>query len=180
MLIDAERSTLFVLDLQTRMIPAIADHEALIQNVLWLTRVAQKIGVPVAATEQYPKGLGPLIPAVRKLLEEAAIASKNHFSAVTAQCLAGLPGHDRAQAVIVGAEAHVCVLQTALEMLEDGKEVYVVADCVGSRRHADRDIALTRMRDEGIRVVTREMVAFEWLAVADTALFRDVNREFLR
>jgi nicotinamidase-related amidase len=180
MLIDAERSTLFVLDLQSKMVPALAEHEALIGNVLWLIRVARKIGVPVAATEQYPKGLGPLVPAVRKLLDAAAIAPKSHFSAVTAQCLANLPGHDRAQAVIVGAEAHVCVLQTALEMLEDGKEVYVVADCVGSRRHADRDFALTRMRDEGIRVVTREMVVFEWLALADTTLFREVNREFLR
>jgi nicotinamidase-related amidase len=180
MLIDAERSTLFVLDLQARMVPAIAEHEALIANVLWLMCVAQKIGVPVAATEQYPKGLGPLLPVLRKMLAESAIAPKNHFSAVTARCLGNLPGHDRPQAVIVGAEAHVCVLQTALEMLEEGKEVYVVADCVGSRRHADRDMALTRMRDEGIRVVTREMVVFEWLAVADTALFRDVNREFLR
>ena len=91
---------------------------------------------------------------------------------MAAQCLAGLPGHDRAQVVVVGAEAHVCVMQTSLELLEDGKEVYVVADAIASRRAADRDIALTRMRDEGIRVVTREMVAFEWLGEAGTPLFR--------
>jgi len=74
----------------------------------------------------------------------------------------------------------VCVLQTSLELLEDGKEVYVVADAVASRRPADRDVALTRMRDEGIRVVTREMVAFEWLNVAGTPLFSEVNREFFK
>jgi nicotinamidase-related amidase len=180
MLIDAERSTLLVLDVQTKMVPALAAHEELVANVQWLIEAARKIGVPVAATEQYAKGLGPLVPAVRKLLAEGAIAAKNHFSAVAAQCLAALPGLDRAQVVVIGCEAHVCVLQTALELLEDGKEVYVVADCVGSRRAVDREAALTRMRDEGVRVVTREMVVFEWLAVADTTLFRDVNRSFLR
>src|SRR5664279_1218665 len=172
MLIDAERSSLLVLDVQTRMVPAITGHEELVANVLWLIGAARKIGVPVAATEQYAKGLGPLVPSVRKLIPQGAIAAKNHFSAVAAQCLAALSGLDRAQVVVVGCEAHVCVLQTALELLEDGKEVYVVADCVGSRHPIDRDTALTRMRDDGVRVVTREMVVFEWLAVADTALFR--------
>ena len=109
-----------------------------------------------------------------------AIASKNHFSCVAAQCLAGLPGNDRAQMVLIGAETHVCVLQSALELLEDGKEVFVVADAVGSRRPFDRDMALLRMREEGVRIVTREMVVFEWLGEAGTALFNEVNKEFLR
>jgi nicotinamidase-related amidase len=180
MLIDAERSVLLVVDLQTKLVPALADHEQLVANVVWLIRVAQKIGVPIAATEQYPKGLGPLVPKVRKLLPPEAIVAKNHFSAVAAQCLGALPGHDRAQVVVVGAEAHVCVLQTSLELLEDGKEVYVVADALGARHPADCQVALTRMRDEGIRVVTREMVAFEWLALAATPLFGEINKEFFK
>lgn len=180
MLIDAERSTLLVVDLQVKMVPAIADHETVVANVTWLIRAAQKIGVPVAALEQYPKGLGPVVPAVRELIPAGAIASKNHFSCVAAQCLAGLPGSDRAQMVLIGAETHVCVLQSALELLEDGKDVFVVADAVGSRRPFDRDMALLRMREEGVRIVTREMVVFEWLGEAGTPLFRDINREFLR
>lgn len=180
MLIDAERSSLLVIDLQTKLVPALADHEQVVANVVWLIRIAQKIGVPIAATEQYAKGLGPLVPNVRKLIPANAIGAKNHFSAVAAKCLAPLPGHDRAQVVVVGAEAHVCVLQTSLELLEDGKEVYVVADALGSRRSVDREVALTRMRDEGIRIVTREMVAFEWLAVAATPQFREINREFFK
>ena len=180
MLIDAERSLLLVIDLQTKLVPALADAEQVIANAVWLVRIAQKLGIPVAGTEQYPKGLGPLVPKLRKLLPAGSIASKNHFSAVAAQCLAALPGHDSAQVVVVGAEAHVCVLQTSLELLEDGREVYVVADAVASRHPADRAIALTRMRDEGIRVVTREMVAFEWLAVAATPLFREINEEFFK
>jgi len=180
MLIDAERSALLIVDLQTKLLPALADHERLLANALWLIGVAQKIGVPIAATEHYPKGLGPLTPKVRKLLPADAVATKNHFSAVAAKCLAQLPGQDRAQVVVVGAEAHVCVLQTSLELLEDGKEVYVVADAVASRNALDREVALTRMRDEGIRVVTREMVCFEWLGEAATPLFSEINREFFK
>jgi nicotinamidase-related amidase len=180
MLIDAERSALLVIDVQTKLVPVLADRDALVANIVWLMQIAQKIGVPVAATEQYPKGLGPLSPKIRKLLAPEAIGTKNHFSAVAAECLGSLPGHDRAQVVVVGAEAHVCVLQTSLDLLEDGKEVYVVADATSARHPADRQVALTRMRDEGIRVVTREMVAFEWLAVADTALFREINSGFFK
>lgn len=180
MLIDAERSALLVVDMQTRLVPVLADQEQVLANVEWLIRIAQRIGVPVAATEQYAKGLGPLVPTLRKLLPAGAIGAKNHFSAVTAKCLAPLPGLDRAQVVVVGAEAHVCVLQTSLELLEDGKEVYVVADAIAARHSLDRDVALTRMRGEGIRVVTREMVAFEWLAEAAIPTFREINREFFK
>jgi nicotinamidase-related amidase len=179
-LIDVARSTLLVVDLQTRMVPALADHDTLIFNATWLIRAAQKLGVPVAAVEQYPQGLGPLVPAVRELLPAASIAAKNHFSCVAARCLYGLPGSERAQMVVLGAETHVCVLQSALGLLAEGKEVFVVADATASRRALDRDVALARMRDEGVRIVTREMVVFEWLREAGTPLFREINKEFLR
>ncbi len=180
MLIDAPRSMLLVLDMQERMLPAIHDHAHVTENVVWLIRAAQKIGVPVAAVEQYPKGLGRTTPAIKALLPKGAIAAKNHFSCVAARCLPPLPGADRPQIVIAGIETHVCLLQTALELMEEGKEVYVVADCVGSRRESDRELALARMRQEGARIVSREMVVFEWLGDADTPLFTDVSREFLK
>jgi nicotinamidase-related amidase len=179
-LIDAPRSQLLVIDLQDRLLPAIHDHEHLLRNVLWLIRAAQKIGVPVAAVEQYPKGLGRTVNGVRELLPDGALAAKLRFSAVAAECLPPLPGSERPQVVLVGIETHVCLLQTALELVEEGKEVYVVADAVGSRHVEDRDCALARMRQEGARIVTREMVVFEWLAEAGTPLFRAVSREFLR
>jgi nicotinamidase-related amidase len=178
MLIDAQRSMLLVVDLQERMVPAIPGHEEVIANAAWLVRVAQKLGVPVAATEQYAKGLGATVAPLRTLLPDDAIAGKTRFSCVAAKCLAPLPGNERPQVVVVGVEAHVCLMQTALELLEEGKEVYVVADCVASRRAFDRDVALDRLRQEGARIVTREMVAFEWLGEAATPLFREVSREF--
>jgi nicotinamidase-related amidase len=180
MLIDAARSTLLVVDLQAKMVPAVADPETVVANTVWLMRAAHKIGVPVAAVEHYPKGLGPLVPAVRDLLPAEAIGSKTDFSSVAANVLATLPGNDRQQYVIAGMETHVCVLQTALDLIADGKDVFVVADAVSSRRPYDRDIALSRMRDEGVRVVTREMVVFEWLADSRGPLFREVYQEFLR
>jgi len=180
MLMDAHRSQLLVIDMQERVLPAIHDHERVTANVGWLIGAARRIGVPVAATELYPKGLGRTVAAVKALLPDGAIAEKTHFSCAAAKCLSPLPGADRPQVVVAGVEAHVCVLQTALELLEEGKEVYVVADCVGSRRAADRDVALTRMRDEGVRVVTREMVVFEWLGEAGTPLFKAVSRDFLK
>ncbi len=180
MLIDAQRSQLLAIDLQEKMLPAVWGHGELLRDCEWMVRVAQKIGVPVAAIEQYPKGLGPVVAAIRDLLPDGAVAAKTRFSSVGAKCLGDLPGNDRAQVVIVGIEAHVCVLQTALDLYHEGKEVYVVADCISSRHEYDRDLAIARMRQEGVRIVSREMVAFEWLGEADTPLFRSMVKEFLK
>jgi nicotinamidase-related amidase len=180
MLIAADRSRLLVVDVQERLLPAIHEHQRLLENVLWLIRAARRLGVPVAAVEQYPQGLGGTVRAVRDLLPDDALAQKVRFSAVAARCLGDLPGADRTQVILVGIETHVCLLQTALDLIGDGRQVYVVADAVGSRRPGDRDLALARMRQEGARIVSREMVVFEWLREAGTALFREINRELLR
>ncbi len=180
MLIDAARSRLLVIDMQERLLPAIHDRDSVIANTGWLVRVAMRLGVPVAALEQYPKGLGRTEASLRALVPAEAIAAKVHFSGVAAHCLPNVPGNDRVQAVIAGVETHVCVLQTALDLAASGKSVFVVADCVGSRRASDRDLALARLRQEGVRIVSREMVAFEWLREAGTPLFREICREFLK
>jgi len=180
--LDRSRAAILIVDVQDRLTPAMPP-DALARVVKYgraLIETGKALGLPVLATEQYPKGLGRTVKGVRELLPDGAVAQKTHFSAVAAQCLGNLPGADRAQIVLVGTETHVCLLQTALELLEEGKEVYVVADAVGSRRVADRDVALARMRQEGARIVTREMVVFEWLAEAATPLFRDVSKAFLR
>ena len=84
------------------------------------------------------------------------------------------------QYVVCGMEAHVCVLQTVMELLAGGRQVFVVDEGVGSRREADKALALTRMRDAGASIVSREMVAFEWLRRSDSTLFREISRDFLR
>ena len=180
MLMSAENSSLLVIDVQDRLLRHVHGWQALLTNVIWLVRVAKRMGVPVMATEQYPKGLGHTTPELAKELPENAVAGKVHFSCAAAQCLPGLQGNERTQVVICGMESHVCVQQTALELRWQGKDVYVVGDSVGSRNPDDKAFALERMRGHGIEIVSREMVAFEWLRQAGTPLFKEISLEFLR
>lgn len=121
-----------------------------------------------------------MVPEIGARIEPDEIVEKIHFSAVTGGCLEALPDFSRRQIVLTGTETHVCVLQTALDLLALGKEVFVVAEAVGSRRLTDKELGLARLRQEGCRIVSREMVAFEWLGKAGTDLFRQISREFLR
>lgn len=180
MRIKAETSTLLIIDIQARLFPVIDDCQALADNALWLQQVARRIGVPVLLTEQYSKGLGQTIPVLRDAHEPAAIIEKLHFSAVSEGELFARPGGERPQFVVCGSEAHVCVLQTVLDLLAAGRRVFVVAEAVGSRRASDKALALARMQQAGASIVSREMVAFEWLEQAGSELFRDVSKAFIR
>lgn len=180
MLIRADHSMLLLIDLQERLAPAIRDIDAVLRHNLWLVAVAQRLAVPVAATVQYPAGLGPMVPTLTARIPVEDVVEKIHFSAVADGCLEALSGFSRRQVVLTGTEAHVCVLQTALDLLAIGKEVFVVAEAVGSRRPEDRELALERLRQEGCRIVSREMVAFEWLHKAGSDIFREISREYLR
>lgn len=180
MLISAENSSLLVVDVQDKLLHHVHDWQDLLQNVIWLVRVARRIGVPVLASEQYPKGLGHTTIELARELPDGVTAEKVHFSCAAACCLPGIPGSERPQVVICGMESHVCVMQTAIELREAGKAVFVVGDSVGSRSPSDKAFALERMRNHGIEIVSREMVAFEWLRKAGTPLFKEVSLEFLR
>jgi nicotinamidase-related amidase len=179
-LMRAETSALLVIDLQERLLPHIHDWQRVLGHVDWLVQVAQRLVVPVAATEQYPKGIGHTHADVAARLPAAATGEKIHFSCVAGNCLAGLPGMERPQVVVCGTEAHVCVLQTVLDLAAAGKQVFVVAEAVGSRDPAHKALALERMRAHGVQIVCREMVAFEWLGQAGTEQFRDISKNFLK
>ncbi|MDD3354073.1 hydrolase [Zoogloea sp.] len=180
MLMNIEKSVLLVVDVQERLLPAINDGAAVLANCIWLAGVARRLGVPVVVSEQYPSGLGPTASALKAALAEVHFVEKTHFSCVSDGCLEGTSVEDRRQIIVVGTEAHVCVQQTVLELRWQGKEVFVVADGVGSRKALDKELALQRMRAHGVEIVTREMVAFEWLKRSATDLFREVNRDFIR
>lgn len=179
-LISPEQSMLLHVDLQERLMPVISGGAEAVANAVWLTRIARRLNVPVGATVQYPQGLGPTVAALAELLAADETVEKIHFSAVREGCLERLKGIERAQIVVTGSETHVCVLQTVLDLHALGKQVFVVADAVGSRRPTDRGLALDRMRDAGVSVVSREMVAFEWLQRGATDSFREISREFIR
>lgn len=180
MLMQVKDSTLLVIDLQERLLPAIDGGATVVEQATWLVRLAQHLQVPVIASEQYPKGLGFTEPALRELLPAQGLREKIHFSATAGAGLFDLPGGERRQFVVCGAETHVCVLQTVFGLLAAGREVFVVDEAVGSRRPRDKALGLARMERAGAVIVSREMVAFEWLEQAGTELFREVSRTFIR
>lgn len=176
----AATSVLLIVDIQERLLPAIHAGEAAVVHSLWLVGVARRLGVPVLATEQYPQGLGHSVAALRQMLAAHELVEKEHFSAVSEGRLLQAPGADRQQWIVTGTEAHVCVQQTVLDLLAAGRQVYVVEEGVGSRQERDKQLALERMRQHGAQIVSREMVAFEWLQKSNTADFRAVLKEFIR
>lgn len=177
----APDSVLMLVDYQERLMPAIHDGAAVLDRAVFLARVARDLDVPVVATAQNPSRLGanmaPLPEYVAETVEkmtfggcgpdlDAALSRLDEVGAATGRT---------ADIVIGGCEAHVCLLQTALGLLSVGRRVWVVADACGSRRAADRDAALARLRHAGAGIVTAEMVAFEWLATAAHPCFRAVS-----
>lgn len=180
MLIKACESTLLVIDIQEKLFPAVLDNTSMAEHTGWLLQVAQRVGVPVLLTEQYSKGLGPTVAMLREGIEDVAIIEKLHFSAARDGELFKRPGGERKQFVVCGSETHVCVLQTVLDLLARGNQVFVVEEAVGSRRASDKALALARMQQAGASIVSREMVAFEWMEQAGTELFRSISREFIR
>ncbi|MDS4013565.1 MAG: isochorismatase family protein [Candidatus Accumulibacter sp.] len=181
MLMRIDHSVLLLVDLQERLLPAIDDAGSVVEASVWLTKLAGQLHVPVIATEQYPRGLGATLSELRACLPPTASrVEKIHFSALADGGVFRAAGGDRQQFVVAGTEAHVCVLQTVLDLLAAGRQVYVVEDAVGSRRSSDKALALARMRRHGADIVSREMVAFEWLQQAGSDIFRQVSRDFIR
>lgn len=177
MLMHADRSHLVIVDLQERLLPAIADAPAAVERTRILIAAAGQIGVPIALTEQYPKGIGHTVRAITDALPAtAAIHEKITFAASEDEGFRARIDHLRAtgrnQLVICGTEAHVCVMQTALGFKRLGYEVFVVGDAVASRDPASVAYARDRLMQAGCAWVNSEMVVFEWLERAGTDLFR--------
>lgn len=181
MLIQPNNSCLLVVDIQEKLAPAIQEHETILENACWLTDIANRLHIPVLASEQYPQGLGETLEPLRHRIPREQTFSKLAFACSDdSACADALQSLRSEQVVIIGMEAHVCVLQTAMRLEQEGRQVFVVRDCIGSRKAEDKSAALERLRDNGIEIVTREMVAFEWLRKAGTERFRQISREFLR
>ncbi|WGF90146.1 isochorismatase family protein [Marinivivus vitaminiproducens] len=173
MLIRAQDCLLLVIDIQTQLAKVMPALDPCLERILLLLEAAKTCDVPVMATEQYPKGLGPTLPAVAAYIDPADVTAKLAFGAV------GEPGfvealerHGRDTVVVIGMEAHVCVLQTALGLAGLGRHVVVVADAVQSRKEQSKALALERMRRAGVTVANAEMVVFEWLGRAGTPAFK--------
>ncbi|HZZ60051.1 MAG TPA: isochorismatase family protein [Roseiarcus sp.] len=168
--VDLRTSMLVVIDMQSRLIPAIDGAASIVANTRRLVDAAALLGAPALFTEQNPKGLGATVAELAP--DPSIVVPKMTFDASRSpEFLLRAPG-DRA-VVIVGCEAHVCVLQTALGLIDRGRRVFVVRDAIGSRRAESKEAAIARMARHDVEIVTTEMVVFEWLGTAEHPRFRE-------
>lgn len=164
---------LLVVDVQERLIVAIRDAQAIIRQIERLLDAARILEIPVLATEQYPKGLGPTVEPIAARLTEPPV-TKMRFSACVPEIQAKLDP-DRA-VVLVGIETHVCISQTASELVSAGFRVLLPRDGVGSRNRIDHETAVARMTGFGVTITTCEALLFEWLASADHPQFKAISK----
>jgi nicotinamidase-related amidase len=170
--LERDRTTLIVIDLQEGFRPAVGEFEAVARNAGIMVQAARILGMPVVATEQYPKGLGPTVPEVAEHLGDTAPLEKVVFSASRADGF-DLDGYD--QALVCGIEAHVCVEQTVQDLLDQDVEVHVAADAVTSRTALNRKLGVEKMERSGAWVTSTEMALFELVGRAGTDEFKRIQ-----
>ena len=190
MLLNKDDCQLVLIDYQEKLMPVIHEGNAVLQNALRLAKLAHRMRVPVFGTEHMPEKIGKLSQDLAALCK--ATLFKTHFSAcpeglielLTPKHSGGnarsLPKHlqkgdsqpERQSIILAGVEAHVCLLQTALDLLDNEFEVWVVTDACGSRNEKNRDAAFDRLAGNGAELVTTEMIVFEWLESAENEHFK--------
>jgi nicotinamidase-related amidase len=176
MLIDRAKAQLLLIDMQERLLPAMAEPERALKNAIILAKAARALDLPISVSEQYPKGLGHTVAPLKGEIGNLPVDEKVEFSCWRNRTLRGrITRQSREQVVVAGIEAHVCVLQTAIDLKGAGHQVFAVADAMTSRAEASAEIAIARMRQAGIEIVTTEMVIFEALGAAGTAEFKHLS-----
>jgi len=173
--ITRAKAGLVVVDIQERLLPLIFEKERLVQNTVLLLKGAAILGLPVCVTEQYRKGLGLTAPEIAAAIAGFAPMEKVTFSACGAAGFrAALEAKNITDVILCGMEAHVCILQTCLDLLEQRFRVFVVADAVSSRTPENHRLGVERMREAGAVIVSTEMALFELLERAATEEFKQI------
>src|SRR5438309_8358770 len=172
---SAADTGLLVIDVQEKLMAKIPAADVVVRNIAFLIDSARLLSMPVAATEQYPKGLGPTVPELAARLPERP--DKTAFSCCAVPAVVETFHREaRPKVVLAGIETHVCVLHTALDLLALDFRVYIPVDAVASRFRLDHDVALRRLEDAGAILTTSEGCAFEWVGGSAHPKFRDLSR----
>ena len=179
MLISAEKSFLLLIDMQERLLPVMTGAAEVERRATVVIKAARTLNLPLMASEQYPKGLGHTVAPLKAEIGNALVFEKLSFScwrddAMKAE-LSRLHDGGRPQAIVAGLEAHVCVLQTAIDLAQAGFAVFAVADAMSSRAPSSVGLAQDRMSQAGVQIVNTEMVVFELMGKAGTAEFRELS-----
>jgi nicotinamidase-related amidase len=177
MRILADESVGLIIDMQERLYPHIASHDELTRRTGILIEGLKAIGVKILVTEQYTKGLGFTIAPLRDLLQEIKFVEKQAFSCCDEPAFyEQLSLVNPRYVIVAGIETHVCVLQTCIDLIDNGYHPVVVEDCVGSRNPNDKKIAIRRMQQEGAKITTSESILFELLRYSGTEEFKKISR----
>ena len=172
--LSARESALLVIDVQEKLMAKIPGSGALIRNIAFALDAAKLLEVDIVATEQYPKGLGPTVAPLAQRLPSRP--DKVAFSSCAVpNLLDGFRARGRSKIVLVGIESHVCVLNTALDLLAAGFQVYLAVDALASRYALDHDVAVRRLAQAGAIVTTVETCAFEWMGGSNHPQFKPVS-----
>jgi len=178
-LIDMDGSVLLIIDVQEKLLPLMSRRKEILRNIVKLIRFCRKCGIPIILTEQYPRGLGRTVQEIRSELGDVKPIEKTSFSCFGSREFRSTVRRMRVKTlIIVGIEAHICVMQTALEAPKKTRAC-VVADAVSSRTIENINFALQRMRDFGVTIASTEMVMYEMLRDSKTRMFKEV-RELLK
>jgi nicotinamidase-related amidase len=176
-LLRKDGTLLVIVDIQTKLLNVIFDKEKLISSCGKFIQAAKILKIPVIVTEQYPKGMGVTDPEILKLLEDIKAIEKLHFSCCGAEEFnKRIKGFNKRQIVVIGIEAHVCVLQTVHDLLHQGYFVYVPYDATSSRKESDYKNALDRMRQAKAVIGSVESAIFELLEKAGTPVFKEISK----
>jgi nicotinamidase-related amidase len=177
MRIIRENALCLIVDIQERLLPHIAEKAALLDQTSLLIKGLQVLGVPLLVTQQYTKGLGQTVPEIRALFPTFAAMEKRHFSCLDDPAIAAhLQASGKTSILVAGIEAHVCIMQTVLDLKAAGYQPVIVADCVSSRSLANKDLALRRLEADGAILTSTESLLFELLRNSASPEFKDISR----
>lgn len=180
MLLERKELCFVLVDVQDKLIGSIYHHQKVVENCQWLMQLADDLSIPLLISEQYPQGLGETTEPLAIFKKHHKVADKTAFSCASdSHCMSMIESFQRKQILLMGIEAHVCVLQTAFEFKQKNYQVFVAVDALGSRYETDYKTALKRFQQNGIELVTKEMVFFECIRNATDPNFKALSKKYM-
>ena len=177
-MLQPNNSLLFIIDIQEKLVKAANKGEQIANNMAKVAKAAQLLDITTLVTEQYPKGLGETTAIIKQnLYESAKLFEKSAFSALEEENIAGeIAKHKGKKIILGGIETHICVYQTALDLLNKGYEVYILSDCTSSRNIFEYETGLELLKQFGAKITCTEIVLFEWLKTSKNPKFKEVQQ----
>ena len=176
MTLRTDNTACLIVDIQERLTPALYEAERFTTACTLLIQGLHALGIPMMATEQYPQGLGTTLPEIKSLLPDTPFVEKTRFSAVLPETEDFIRRHNAQNIVLIGAETHICMLQTALDLRAQGLNVYIPAECAASRNSANKTNGLEQMRAAGVTVGNGESLLFALLRDAKHPAFKTISK----